>query len=167
MKTILQSLIALLIISCFQKQDASDEIKVIKLDNGKGVIFPEAFAKKIMINTTKVTGVFTPNQKLIRFIDRNLPKNFDRIITSYQKREIKLAIIKPDLGNYDKQFLGFIDKKKDSIVLGQIFNLEDYPLKKKPRFEKEYLICSDGWCDTNIIEFMYNIKTKKFSSIEE
>ncbi|WP_339890025.1 hypothetical protein [uncultured Flavobacterium sp.] len=140
-----------------------ERIKVIKLGEGRTIIFPAEYAKKILTHPNKVTGVFTPDVETIKYIEENLPSNFDSILAPFQKNS-SLRLFKKDLAKYDKQFLGYTNSKKDSLIVGYIVNLESDPYKIKPRLEKEFCLCLDGWCYTNTCEFIFNKKTKRFGN---
>ena len=64
---------------------------------------------------------------------------------------------------YDKQYIGLVNSKKDSIIGICIFNFETDPYKAKPKIGKELIACNDGWCNTNTCIIEYNMKTKQFA----
>ena len=143
------------------------KIKIIKFENSIAVIFPDTYSKNIFIHPDKVSGVFTPSESTIRYIEENLSANFDVLITERQKPYFGTKIFKKDLQKYDKQYFGFINKNKDSIVSGIIINFESDPFKVKSKLEKDALFCNDGWCDSNRLEFYFNINSRKFLNMEQ
>lgn len=145
--------------------DTGSKIKIMKLNHGKGIIFPASYSKKIFIDPDKVKGVFTLTEKKVTSIDSLLVENYDSLLTSFQKERQSFSIIKKDLQFYDKQFFGIIDSKRDSIAYCLIFNLtKSNPYNMKQRILKECAEGSGYWFDNNMFIFEYNLQTKKFST---
>jgi hypothetical protein len=163
-------ILTMIVFSCAQngrELNVDAKINIIKLKQGKGIIFPASYSNKIFKNSLKVKGVFTPDEKTIRAIDKNLEFNFQPILNSYQRELKSFAVFEKDLDKYDKQFLGYINSNHDSIIFVTVYNFDSDPLNLKQRIEKEYLGGADGWNDTNVFEFTFNKKSRKYSNAYE
>lgn len=150
-------------------KDTVSKIKTIKFKKSMAVVFPSALMwKRGWVNKdSRERGFFTPDEKTIKYIEKKLPEA-STIIDHYWgegqgwQKVFKINAKNTDL--YDKQYFGYINSKKDSIVAITLFNFESNPYKIQERIEKEYISGSDGWFNTNTCMLEYNKCTKKFSS---
>ncbi len=150
--------------------DTVSKIKIIKFDKSIAVILPSALMwKRGWINQySRERGFFTPNEETIKYIEKKLPET-SAIIDNYRKEDLPgwrkfFKIYAKDTNLYDKQYFGYINSKRDSIVAITLFNFESDPFKMRERIQKKYVSMSDGWFDSNTCMLEYNKQSKKFSS---
>ena len=135
--------------------------KIIKFKNSKAVIFPAPFTKRYRSDLV----YFTPDEKTIRYVEKRLPET-QNIIDKFWGESDWQKLLKFDakqMGHYDKQYLGVINSKKDSIVAIFLYNFESDPNNLKQYLEKKLISGGDGWFNTNTCRMEYNIQSKKFA----
>jgi len=153
-------------------RDASDTITkpiVLKTDFSKIIIFPEAYSRKILYkdnNKTEYLGFFSPERSDINYIETKLPENLNLAYNPWlrspgSKDSVKLN---PKIFNrFEKQYLGYVTAKNDSIILINVFNLESEPHSGfKSKLEKDFQFYFDGWFNSNSCQFKFNKNQKRF-----
>jgi len=163
--------------------DSITEIKVFNLKESKGIVFPSEYAKKLFIedSTDTVIGFFTPDEKTIRFIDEELPKKYYSTIQKFNNqwkkvlddkeyfKEQKLALKKEanNVNKYCKQFFGYINDRKEKIIVIQLLDFSEDPSDVKKQVTKEYIIGFHGWFETNVSHMRFHVESKKFTVNED
>jgi hypothetical protein len=140
-------------------------IKTIKLEHSLAAIISPNYMKKLTANSGVKTSYFIPDDKTIKYIEKELPKTSEIINNIWEDSEWQslLKINAKNMKTYDKQYLGLVNAKNDSVVAIFIFNFETDPYNKKSKFGNEIIACSDGWCNTNTCSIEYNMRLKKFA----
>ena len=162
--------------------DSVSEIKIIELKESKGIIFPSAYSKKLFIedSTDTIIGFFTPDESTIKYIDENLSrkyfaavqkfnnqwkdlhdKTYSKAQTLKSKKEAQRVI------RYDKQFFGYINAKKEKIIVIQLFDFSEDPLNVRTQIVNEYIIGYHGWFETNVSKLRFHVESKKFTVNED
>lgn len=150
--------------------DTVTTIRVLKLEQSVAAIIPaNYFRKKDWLNEhSREKGFFTPDEKTIKEIEEMLPEQSSVIDSYWGEPSGWQSVFKINAKYthmYDKQYMGYIDAKKDSIVDVTLFNFESDPCKFREEIEKRHIGGCDGWFNTNTCTLEYNKRTKKFSSI--
>ena len=165
-------LIFLFFTSCSKKSEKVEtekvldtvvKIKVINFEKSKAVIFPANYWKQPKLAKYYTDyKYFTPDEKTIRNIEKQLPKTAPIIYAMWRGDS---HINAKHMQLYDKQYYGYIDKKNDSIVAVRIFNfIDSYPEHVKNSFETEASLMVCGWYNFYTLDLSYSIKRKEFKN---
>jgi hypothetical protein len=151
-----------------EKSEANDNvsiIKTIKLENSLAAIISPNYMEKLTANSGVKKSYFIPDDETIRYIEEKLPETSEIINNIWGDSDWQrlLKINPKNMNKYDKQYLGLINAKNDSIVAIFIFNFETDPLNLESKITKKIIVCSDGWCNTNTCSIEYNMRLKKFA----
>jgi hypothetical protein len=148
-----------------QKNDTV--IKIINFEKSKAVIFPGNYWKKSKYANSEFANehiFFTPDEETIRNIETQLPEAESLIYAMWQSDSNVKA---KDMNLYDKQYYGYVDDKKDSIVAVRVFNLlNTYPHSAKKQFDTEVNTMVCGWYNFNTVDFSYSLKNKNFKDFK-
>ena len=163
--------------------DSITEIKAFTLKESKGIVFPSEYAKKLFIedSTDNIIGFFTPDEKTIRFVDEELPKKYYSTMQKFNNqwentmddkerfKEQKVALKKQanNVSKYYKQFFGYINDKKEKIIVIQLLDFSEDPSEVKKLVTKEFIIGFHGWFETNVSRLRFHVESKKFTVNED
>jgi hypothetical protein len=146
-----------------QNSDTVVKIKILNFEKSKAVIFPANYWKKPQFAAFKYarkTSFFTPDEETVRYIETQLPKT-GSIMYSMWQNDSKIKAKNMEL--YDKQYYGYIDDKKDSVIAVRVFNfLDPESDHAKKNFDTEVNLWACGWYNFNACDFLYSLKLKKF-----
>ena len=148
--------------------DTISKIKIIKLEHSVAAVISANYMKKFAAKSGMKKTYFTPDEKTIKYIEKRLPETqgiIDKVWgDSDSQKLLKFDAKHMDL--YDKQYGGYVNSKKDSIVSIQLLNFESDPYHQKPKMGKEIIGGGGGWFNTNTCYFEYNMQSKKFNNFQ-
>lgn len=136
-----------------------------KFNNHKidGVIFSQSYVLRFKLND--VFGRFTPNRKDIERCESYLLTKNDSVtyLDLYEKNTPDT--LSKNLKFYKRQYVGFINSNKDSIVVIQFLNFES---KKRAEnefkgWENNFIVAFDGFYEKNMMRIDVNLSKKVLS----
>ena len=157
---------------------------IVQLNRSTGVIFPKNY--EISFNRDRLSKRFTPtleeiqeaeleidkqyfksekrfiyNQIFVRDKDNTTLASEDRLkkfqdILKWKTKEAKNIV------EYDRQYLGFIEKEQKVLAI-QFINFTKDPYGLRDKLTKEWILGFDGWFAKNTRFKEYNLDTKELN----
>ena len=109
--------------------DTVSKMKTIEFEHSVAVIVPANYMKRMTAGSGMKTDYFTPDEKTIKYIEKRLPETQSIINQVWGDSEWQ-KLLKFDaeyMSKYDKQYIGFVNSKKDSIISIYLVNFESDP----------------------------------------
>jgi hypothetical protein len=164
------------------------DIKIIHFATTTGVVFPSIYAKRLFGRTDTLREFFTPDTNLVRQVESKMKNAYCLANLLFNKKRFDVGpgancISKPTVGElisgkqcqqwqktylyYDKQFLSFINKSGERVMLIQLIDFREDPHQLKSMFTNTWITGWHGWYYNNILQLHYHIDKDLFTIGEE